>query len=712
MAQNWFRQDIGSALAERTALLAAIASTGRTFGRGLMPRNTAGQALATGLTGSVNYGLLVTSQSALWAGASMAAARLMPADLPEGTEAMDAYRGRVRAIAYGTYGASALAARPLARLVPQEPGESVARGLTRGYLQRLELVSLVGLVSTGILDAAYSGLNATDMSRRQRRTIGTGLMLAGGTALATTVVHRERTRRAEATGEKPPALSAASVGAGVVTAAGLTVLGKSESFAARRIGGVVPGLPAPAATAVGHAVCLGGLGVGIWQGVEHLYRTIEEAGSAVETMHAVAPDSVHVSGGPASALDWSIMSREGRRFAGLPLSAGEIAQVMGDPAAEPVRVFVPLGAADTPEERARIAVAEMEALGAFDRAVVVLCSPTGTGYINYVMAEAVEYLTRGDCAIVSTQYSLRPSFLSLDRVAIGRENARALLAAVQERVATMAQADRPRLVMFGESLGAHTGQDVALHQGVAGFEPYGIDRALFIGTPDESGWATQWRADPVATDPRGVVVEVDSFEEFQALPEARRDDARIVLISHHEDPITKFGPELAIRRPEWLDPERAKRPPGIPPEMDWRPLTTFFVTVSDVINSMTVVPGQFGADGHDYREDLARFVSAAYDLPCTPEELARIESALRARELAIAESRLVAEQVGSAQQATSEKLARWGVDEAVVSTLIEAEVARSGGVRPGMPSEEPAPEAVAGPSDEEPAAGSDELQGR
>ena len=49
MARGWFREDIGSRLAERTALAAAIASTGRTFGRGLMPRTTVGQALATGL---------------------------------------------------------------------------------------------------------------------------------------------------------------------------------------------------------------------------------------------------------------------------------------------------------------------------------------------------------------------------------------------------------------------------------------------------------------------------------------------------------------------------------------------------------------------------------------------------------------------------------------------------------------------------------------
>lgn len=679
MAANWFRADIGSAIAERVALLAAIASTGRTFGRGLMPRTLTGQALATGLTGSVNYGLAVTSQSALWAGASAIGAAMMPADAGGGQAAMRAHRTRVRVVAYGTYLATAVAARPLARLAAPRPGESVARGLVRSYLQRTEVLSAAGLLTTGLLDVNYS-LFGENRATGQRRLVGTALTTTAGTALAIGLVHRERTRRAAATDERPPALGVEAVGAGVATAVGLTVLGKTETWAARGVGRLLPdAIPPGAATAVGHAVCLGALGFGIRQGVENLYRSVESAGSAMESLHALPPTSPHVSGGPASGLDWSIMSREGRRFAALPLSRDEIGAVMGAAEADPVRVFVPLAAADSPEERARIAVEEMQALGAFDRAVVVLCSPTGTGYINYVMAESVEYLTRGDCAVVSTQYSLRPSFLSLDRVSVGRANANALLRAVRDHVASLPEG-RPRLLLFGESLGAHTAQDVALHRGVAGFAELGIDRALFIGTPDESGWAQEWRADPTGTDPEGVVAEVDSFEALLALPGDRGTRARIVLITHDEDPITKFGMELAIRQPPWLDEDRTKRPAGIPPEMDWRPLVTFFVTVADILNSMTVVPGQFGADGHDYRADLARFVTTVYGLPCTGEELARIEAALRARELQVAESRLVADQITSARQRAESTLSGWGVAGAAAEQLIADEVTRSGGV--------------------------------
>ena len=82
------------------------------------------------------------------------------------------------------------------------------------------------------------------------------------------------------------------------------------------------------------------------------------------------------------------------------------------------------------DERVDILMRELEDLGAFNRKVLCFCSPTGTGYLNYVMMETLEYLTGGDCATFALQYSLRPSFISLDRVAMGREQNRAMLHAL------------------------------------------------------------------------------------------------------------------------------------------------------------------------------------------------------------------------------------------------------------------------------------------
>ena len=82
------------------------------------------------------------------------------------------------------------------------------------------------------------------------------------------------------------------------------------------------------------------------------------------------------------------------------LSTELIESVMGEPAvAEPIRVFVGLESAPTERERLDLAMQELERTGAFDRDLLMVISPTGTGYVNYVAVEAAEYMTRGDMRV-------------------------------------------------------------------------------------------------------------------------------------------------------------------------------------------------------------------------------------------------------------------------------------------------------------------------
>lgn len=74
----------------------------------------------------------------------------------------------------------------------------------------------------------------------------------------------------------------------------------------------------------------------------------------------------------------------------------------------------------------------------------MVISPTGSGYVNYVAVEAAEYLTRGNIASVTMQYSLRPSALSLDRVADGRLQYRMLIDAIHNQLAERPVGQRPR----------------------------------------------------------------------------------------------------------------------------------------------------------------------------------------------------------------------------------------------------------------------------
>src|SRR5215468_1651838 len=662
----------GEDTVERVAALASITMAGTSFGPGLLPRPGLDQALATGIVAATNHGLVMTSQSAC-----AALARRFARD--DGTPS-----GRVRAyVAQAAVNAGiAVAGAAVERVLAPRPGEPVRRAILRTAGQR-------GF-RTGLAGAALSAVAAVDATVGGRRP-GLRLLAAGGGLLAGAGLAGWQIRRFHAAEQTDPARLgppadpladeaaggetapeqvplppvARSLWLGAAVSAGLHVIGLAEGAFSRSIAAAVrravPGA-GPAAGVAGHAAGLGVTMAGLGAAVDYLNRRAETGGSAIDAAYTRPPDTDTVSGGPASAVTWPSLSREGVRFVNLALTRQQIANVTGVPIAQvkaPVRAFAGLASGQTVDVRVDLVMQDLARLGAFDRSVLCVASPTGSGYVNYVAIETLEYLTRGDCATVALQYSLRPSFLSLDRVAMGREQNRALLHALEWRLQGLPEGRRPRLVGFGESLGAHTMQDAFLHEGVAGLHRVGMDRALFLGTPAGSKWAKQWRLDPKKSDPDGEVSEVASYEEWLALPGDDRARRRYVLLSHHEDPITRFEPALIVQEPGWLSPA-AGRPPGISHLACWYPLTTFVLTLMDVKNAMSVTPGRFAARGHDYRADLARMISEAYGLPTTDGELLAIEHALRRREAEWAQRRLVAEQLRRAKEAVQRQTRSWG----------------------------------------------------
>jgi uncharacterized membrane protein len=279
-----------------------------------------------------------------------------------------------------------------------------------------------------------------------------------------------------------------------------------------------------------------------------------------------------------------------------------------------------------------LAIRELERTGAFDRQLLVAVSPTGTGYVNYAAIECCEYMTLGNCATVTLQYSKRPSPLSLDRVWEGRKQFRMLLSAIRRQLYKRDPEHRPRLVVFGESLGAHTSQDAFLHQGTQALEDAGVERALWIGSPHLSKWRAQVLGAPRADVDPSKIADVNGFPDLEDMPAENRDKLSYVMITHHNDAVGLFGGDLVIQQPHWLG-DRDLRPAEVPKWMRWTPIVTAVQTVIDMKNAMNVVPGQFVANGHDYRADLARFVRHVYELECTDEQLASIEAALRQYEL-------------------------------------------------------------------------------
>ncbi len=104
------------------------------------------------------------------------------------------------------------------------------------------------------------------------------------------------------------------------------------------------------------------------------------------------------------------------------------------------------------------------------------------------------------------------------------------------------------------------------------------------------------RGDRLDVDREAVAV-VNDHAQFAALAEQRGSPPRFVLLSHDNDGVTKFGPDLLWYPPDWLGPSRPRPEPvaggsprGIPPAMRWRPVTTFFQSLVDMKNAQTSGP--------------------------------------------------------------------------------------------------------------------------
>ena len=379
---------------------------------------------------------------------------------------------------------------------------------------------------------------------------------------------------------------------------------------------------------------------GVWAaGATALYNAgvayVGRANEKVEPGYSTPPATPLVSGGGDSLLPFADLGQQGRRYVTDVVTPALINEVMGEEAvAHPIRTYVGFNSEPIYQTgRAELALAELDRTGAFDRSHLLLVSPTGTGWVDHTLIETAELLTRGDIATCCIQYGRYPSFLSVQKVALGQGQFRLLLWGVRQRLAERPPERRPRVLVFGESLGAWTSSDVVMFQGVQGFDHYGIDRALWVGLP----WLAKWSRSGMTRGsstlvPDGTVEVFDRYEQLQELDDERRARLRAVILSHDNDPIAVLGPELLIRRPWWLADGRRGR--GVPESMRWRPLVTFIQTAMDAANAMVSVPGKFGSFGHDYRADMVRFVHDAYRLPAaTEEQLDRIDQTLRSLEL-------------------------------------------------------------------------------
>jgi uncharacterized membrane protein len=588
-----------------------------------MPRSALDQALVTGISTSLNYALAALIQDSIEAVALRQAGRTDPAKVDRRTWRRASVVLDLAAIGAGLAVQSALRPRP---------DERLPRGGARTAGWWLAATGLSGAVVGVVQELTARRDDTQDHSFPAATFAGAGMA----------AVNEYRRRRWErqfpgvGTDDNAPTSAAKAMAMSLGVTAALTGLAFGERLFATGVGRaverVLPGherLYRP----LGHLAALSVLGGVLYQMMRRVDRKIEHGAEGIEAAFGTPPTSPLVSGGPGSGVAWDTLSRQGRRNVATVVTAEAIERVMGEPAlAEPIRVYVGLESAPTEAERVALCIAELERTGAFDRSLLMVISPTGTGYVNYVAVESAAFLSRGDLASVTMQYSLRPSPLSLDRVSEGRRHYRMLIDAIHNALAARPPDKRPRVVLFGESLGAWTSQDAFAHRGTQGLLDAGIDRALWIGTPYMSKWKAEVLGGHRADVDPALVGRFNDFGELEALDPAARQQLRYVMITHANDAVGHFGLDLLVRAPDWLGPA-ATRAATVPGAQQWRSPTTFVQTLVDMKNAANVIPGQFEAKGHDYRADLARFIREVYALPASDDQLAAVEQALRAAEL-------------------------------------------------------------------------------
>jgi uncharacterized membrane protein len=344
-----------------------------------------------------------------------------------------------------------------------------------------------------------------------------------------------------------------------------------------------------------------------------------------------APTTSLRSGGPESLVTWSSLGHQGRVFMANGPTVDDLSKFNGTRAIEPIRAYAGLNSADGIKATAALAARELQRTGGLNRAVVAVATTTGTGWINEAEASALEYMYNGNTAIVSMQYSFLPSWLSF---LVDKENARqagqALFEAVDALIREMPENTRPKLVVFGESLGSFGGEApfLALNNLVAR-----TDGALFSGpTFNNTIWTDLTRNRDEGSPEwlpiydKGENVRFAAKAENLGRPADPWGEPRVVYLQHASDPIAWWSPDLLFSKPDWL---REPRGYDVSPRTEWIPIVTFLQVSADMAVAVDVPDGH----GHVYVRDVANAWAAILQPPgWTPAKTDKLRLLLRSNE--------------------------------------------------------------------------------
>ncbi|MFN7003219.1 MAG: alpha/beta hydrolase [Roseinatronobacter sp.] len=335
--------------------------------------------------------------------------------------------------------------------------------------------------------------------------------------------------------------------------------------------------------------------------VDRVVRGLDESFELAQALFDTAPPAPiddRFTGSPASAVDWKAMGQPGRDFVTGGPDAAAISAFTRRPALDPIRVYVGRANAETPEARAKLALAELIRLDAFDREILIVASPTGTGWMDPGSHDPVEYMHGGDIATVAVQYSYMQSpFALVFETRTGLDQASATVSTIHDYWRRLPDETRPRLYIHGLSLGAWSSMyATTLFQLVNA----PIAGAFWAGPPFPSDFwnrAQQTRVEgslwvkPVIRD--GSLIRYATRGNDGSEGAADWGPMRIMFLQYPSDAITFFEPLSTFRAPVWM-----REPPGdgVSPYLRFVPIVTQLQLALDMALA-TTVPGGYG---HSY----------------------------------------------------------------------------------------------------------------
>ncbi|MGI9434865.1 MAG: alpha/beta hydrolase [Geminicoccaceae bacterium] len=365
-------------------------------------------------------------------------------------------------------------------------------------------------------------------------------------------------------------------------------------------------------------------GVGIRYGLQTVDASLRKVEALVD-IDIEQPDDPLKTGSPDSLIAWESLGRNGRTFLSSGPTREDITAFAASEALEPIRVYVGLRSADTAKARAKLALDELIRIGAFDRSVLIVATPTGTGWLDAAGMDTIEYLHGGDVASVAIQYSYLLSWLSLlVEPGYATEAADALFTAVYTHWRGLPKDQRPKLYLYGLSLGAFGSESsVNLFDVLA--DPF--QGALWAGPPfpgrtwqditrDRNPGTPAWL--PRYRD--SSIVRFTSQADALSIPGAVWGPMRIVYLQYASDPITFYEPSSIFQQPAWM---HAPRGPDVSPEFQWYPIITFLQLTVDLATATTTPIGY----GHVYASEhyIDAWIGVTAPEGWTPAEIARLK---------------------------------------------------------------------------------------